>query len=126
MLDPQQLQAGLAQFTGTETWYRFRIGENPIGLYTEGIQWLAENADCYWLLTEVFLAQAQETIRQEPFQVWQLTVDDNGQGQLTCEEGNGKRVFTKSIPYTDFPLEEISFWLEYDGEMPVLLLPREH
>jgi hypothetical protein len=41
---------------------------------------------------------------------------------LTCEDGNGNVVFPKAIPYTDFPLEEITFYFTDN----VILLPSEY
>ena len=38
--------AALAQFTGTERYYRIA----PKFLITDGVKFLAENAGCYWLL----------------------------------------------------------------------------
>ena len=40
-----------------------------------------------------------------PFQLWRLTVSGNS-GMLTCEDGGRRVVFSKIIPYTDFPLPE--------------------
>ncbi|MEM6837871.1 MAG: DUF6876 family protein [Cyanobacteria bacterium P01_C01_bin.120] len=130
MLSPEQLQAGLAQFTGTETWYRYRFGQAILAYYTDGIKYLVENADCYWLLTEIISVQDQPAICAEPFQVWHLTVTNEQAATLACEDGNDNIVFSKDIPYTDFPLEEITVWVEY-GEIegvikPILLLPSEH
>lgn len=130
MLSPEELQAGLAQFTGTGTWYRYQFGQVTLAYYTDGVQYLAENAECYWLLTEIVSVQTQDKIRREPFQVWHLQVDEDWGATLSCEDGNDNVVFTKEIPFTDFPLEEIMIWVEY-GEIegalkPILLLPSEH
>lgn len=130
MLDPDELQAGLAQFTGTQQWYRYRLGEVILAYYTDGVRYLAENAECYWLLTEIVSVQTQGKIRREPFQVWHLRLGEDSGATLSCEDGNDNVVFTKHIPYTDFPLSEMTVWVEY-GEVegavkPVLLLPSEH
>lgn len=127
LLTSEELRAGLAQCTGTSTWFRFSIGPATLGLYTEGVQYLAKNAECYWLLMEIFTVQADERVQQEPFQVWDLGVDLEKQcAVLTCEDGNHGELYKKEIPYTDFPLEEISLWVEYEEGIPVLLLPLEH
>lgn len=127
MLDQEQLRANLAQFTGTSTWFRFNVGPATLGLYTEGIQYLAENAECYWLLEEIFFTQAVEKVKEEPFQVWELGVDlETKTAVLACEDGSHGELHKKELPYTTFPLEEISLWVEYNGSTPVLLLPSEH
>jgi hypothetical protein len=41
---------------------------------------------------------------------------------LACEDGNDNVVFTKEIPFTDFPLDEIALWFSDD----VIYLPSEH
>ena len=130
MLSPEELQAGLAQFTGTETWYRYRLGQVILAYYTDGIKYLADHAECYWLLTEIVAAQTEANISTEPFQVWNLRIDENYHATLYCEDGNDNGLFTKAISFTDFPLQEISIWVEY-GEIegtykPILLLPSEH
>ena len=43
-------------------------------------------------------------------------------GTLTCDDGNGRIVFTKEIQYTDFPLAEITLWFANN----VIYLPTEH
>lgn len=130
MLSPEELQAGLAQFTGTETWYRYRLGQVILAYYTDGIKYLADHAECYWLLTEIVVAQTEVNISTEPFQVWNLRIDENHRATLCCEDGNNTILLTKAIPFTDFPLREIDIWVEY-GEIegaykPILLLSSEH
>ncbi|MBE7380478.1 MAG: hypothetical protein F6J95_003575 [Leptolyngbya sp. SIO1E4] len=130
MLSPEELQAGLAQFTGTETWYRYRFGQETLAYYTDGVKYLTNNAECYWLLMEIVSAQVEANVHKEPFQTWELLVDENRRATLTCEDGNRVSVFTKVIQFTDFPLEEIKLWVEY-GEIegankPIVLLPSEH
>ena len=41
-------QADLRQFTGTETWFRHPLARKV--LYTEGVQYVAEQGGAYWLL----------------------------------------------------------------------------
>jgi hypothetical protein len=48
-------KADLAQFTGSETWYRHAINRNV--LYTDGAQFLAERGGAYWLLDEIAIIQ---------------------------------------------------------------------
>lgn len=129
LLNPQELQANLAYFTGTTTWYRYRLGVALLGYYTDGVQYLAENAECYWLLGDIFIAQQLESVRQEPFQVWELTVID-GTGTLTANDGNTTTIYSQEISITDFPLPSMTLYVEWgeieDKFMPILLLPSEH
>ena len=98
--------------------------------HTSGVQTLAEESKCYWLIDAIVSYQLSVKIRQEPFQVWTLKVENN-QGVLTCGDGNDTPpLISQKIPYTDFPLEEITLYLEdgsLDGEhfAKVLMLPSE-
>src|SRR3984885_10108593 len=111
----------LRQFTGTEYWYRH--GLNRKVLFTDGAKHVADAGGAYWLLDEIALAQRYEkAVAAEEFQVWTLTVKDDRTGRLSCEDGNGKTVFEKAIPFTDFPVERITLWFENS----TIYLPSEH
>jgi len=111
----------LAQFAGTEQWYRHAINRNV--LYTEGAQYVAEQGEAYWLLDEIALIQPYDkNVAAEEFQVWKLTVRPEKTATLTCDDGNGNIVFTKEIPFTDFPLEAITLYFANN----VIHLPSEY
>ncbi|MBF0563411.1 MAG: hypothetical protein HQL37_15685 [Alphaproteobacteria bacterium] len=113
-------QADLYQFTGTEQWYRHGLVREV--LFTDGAKYVADKGGAYWLLDEIALAQRYEpAVKAEGFQFWKLTVTDQ-KGTLTCEDGNGNTVLTKTIPYTDFPLPEILLYYTNN----VILLPSEY
>lgn len=102
-------KADLKQFIGTEQWYRHSMVRNV--LYTEGAQYLAEKGGAYWLLDEIAFAQKiSKLVAAESFQLWKLKKNADETAKLTCEDGNGKSVFLKSIAYTDFPLDEITLY----------------
>jgi|SRR6218665_312101 len=111
----------LAQFTGTEVWYRHQLRKNI--LYTEGIQYLAEKAGAYWLIDEIAFNQMQPRIGSEEFQVWTLKTNlESSKADLTCENGNGRVLYTKEISFTDFPLDEIRIFFANN----VILLTSEY
>ena len=113
--------AMLTQFTGTLNWYAYGMGARI--MITDGTKYVADTAGAYWLLDEISLTQLSVTaVRVEEFQVWELKVKDDNSAELICEDGNGKRVYTKTIPYTDFPACGIRFYF-LDN---VLLLPSEY
>jgi len=58
----------------------------------------------------------------ERFQVWKLVVRPDNTAALTCNDGNYNVVFTQEIPFTDFPLDEITFYFTNN----VIYLPSEH
>ena len=115
-----QLTSALHQFTGTETWFRHEIFRHFT--YTEGVQFLAEEAGAYWLVDQIFgLQYESEIVKKQCFQFWKLKTE-NGGGKLICEDGDGNEVFSLTISYTDFPLKEISLYFTDN----VLLLPSEY
>ena len=117
-------EADLAQFTGTEQWYRHAL--NRAVLYTDGAKYVADNCGAYWLLDEIALTNRfNPRLRGEEFQTWTLTKIDRT-AKLVCEDGNGHKLFAKNIAFTDFPLDKIELWVEGPAEQRVILLPSEH
>ncbi len=117
-IESRTLRQELGQFTGTETWYRHPLNRNL--LYTEGVQFFAERAGCYWFLdiaaTELFRLQ-----RTEPFLVITLAVDD-GEADIVVDDGDGSAVFRRHIHFTDAPSGDWRFYLTDN----VVLLPSEY
>jgi hypothetical protein len=112
------LQRELQQFTGSETFYRHSLFRTFI--YTEGVKYLAEQAQAYWLLDHIFAHQPE--LKGERFQVWKIAVCEQGTARITVEDGNDGELTSFDLAYTDFPLDEICLWL-VDG---TLLLPSEY
>jgi hypothetical protein len=114
-------KADLSQFTGSEQWYRHGINRKV--LFTDGAKFVADKAGAYWLLDEIAIIQPHDKrVAAEGFQVWKLAVKADKSGVLTCEDGNGHVVYTKSIEYTDFPAEGVTLWFTND----TILLPSEY
>lgn len=121
MTDPKTLTAAdLPQFTGSEHWYRHGINRRV--LFTDGAKHVADAGGAYWLLDAIAIAQSNHAVAAEAFQLWKLTVDADRSAILTCEDGNGRAVHTQRIPFTDFPLAEISLY--FTGN--TILLPSEY
>jgi len=100
-------KSDLAQFTGSETWYRHGINRNV--LYTDGAQHVAEHGGEYWLLDEIAIIQPyNKAVAAEEFQVWKLSVRPDRTATLMCDDGNCNILLTKEIEHTDFPLDEIN------------------
>lgn len=118
---PRITEADLRQFTGTGQWHRH--GLNRAVLFTDGAKFVADQCGAYWLLDEIALAQRFSTrVAAEEFQVWTLTVNPDRTASLTCDDGNGRKVYSKKIPFTDFPMDSITLW--YTDS--VILLPSEY
>ncbi len=114
MLEKQDILNGLAQQTGTEQYW----GNQLLSFrYTDGIKFLWESCDSYWLLVAISIYE-----RTEPFQVWELKVNSNSAVLTMIEDTGEPELVRQDIPYTDFPLDEIKLYL-IDG---ILLLPSEY
>lgn len=120
MFDTHNLtREDLAQFIGSTCHYRYPL----TGLrYTEGVQFVADKGGAVWLLGDIAAYQLDPSIRFDPFQHWKLKVAGDKTARLTCENGNGKVILEQKIDYTDFPLDEIAFFLTDN----VLMLPSEY
>lgn len=120
-MDNHLTPADLARFTGSETFYRHMLNRRCV--YTEGVQFLAENAGCYWLVDEIILVQPYEAaLQRHEYQAWRLVVHDDRSATLTCTDGNDVVLYTKRIVWTDFPLTELDLWLHHG----TLMLPSEY
>ncbi|WP_315729867.1 DUF6876 family protein [Bradyrhizobium sp. SZCCHNRI2010] len=113
----------LDHFTGSETWYRHPLCRDV--LYTDGVKHVAEKGGAYWLIDKIATLQALPLVRVQEFQTWKLFVNDS-RAKLTCDDGNGNIVHSEKIDYTDFPLDEIAMWVQFDGENRTILLPSEY
>jgi hypothetical protein len=113
--------ADLRQFTGSDQWFRHALVRSV--LFTDGAQHVAETGGAYWLLDEIALAQRyKKRVAAEAFQNWTLKVKDDNTARLTCDDGNGNVVFSKRIPFTDFPLSEVTLYFCNS----TLMLPSEY
>lgn len=116
-----EIESVLRGFHGGEEYFRHALNRKV--LWTEGVEFLADSAGAYWLLDEIAIANLyQSAVKAEEFQVWTLTLDEQGSGAvLSCGDGNGNTVYTQPIPFTDFPLPSIELYFENS----VICLPAE-
>ena len=111
----------LRQFTGSLQWFRHGLVRDV--LFTDGAKHVADQGGAYWLLDEIALAQRYDKrVAGEEFQLWKLTVKDDRTAVLTCDDGNGKVVYSKAIEFTDFPLPEVALYFTAN----TILLPSEY
>ena len=113
----------LNNFIGTSQYYRYPIGNI---LYTDGINFLAENGKCYWLIDLIGSYQLYKKVRSIRFQLWELRVHDDHSAVVTMREDSDEPVIVKQeIPYTNFKMNYIKLYLIINDNA-VLLLPSEY
>jgi len=117
-MDKTQLLNDLQQFTGTSTYYTLPLYKRF--QYTDGIQYLARNANCYWFIEFIFVNQTQSLLR-EPIQVWKIKVIDK-QAVITVDDGNNNIIKSFNLHFTDFTFDDFEVWLVDK----ILILPNEY
>ena len=120
----------LGQFIGTENYWT-----NPMYpfKYTDGVKYVAENGQAYWLLDAIASWQLESKVKRDKalgeYQFWTLTVGDDRSAILTCERDKGDVVVEQEIPFTDFPLQKLRLYLvgmNWYRDGGVLMLPSEY
>lgn len=113
----------LDQFNnGTDNWWRHWTGRL---IYTDGVAYVVENGGG-WLIDAIASYQGQPALATpmlKDFQIWTLKVDREARtAVLTCQaDSNSANAVRQDIPYTDFPLDEIKFYVERGQEMTLML-----
>jgi len=110
----------LSNFTGTERYYRISRRH----LLTEGTKYLAEEAECFWMMDAV-ASHLSEIGTADWFVLIRVTVKDT-RATMVYEDGNGQEHARQDIPFTDFPLPEQTLYACWDGEHWVIMLPSEY
>ena len=124
-----QLESTLPHFTGTESYTNLRYPWlKSRFLLTDGTKYLAETAKAFWLVDAIASHQVNKKVAAEPFQVWKLTVNEKQQATLVCTDGNEHILAQQEIPYTSFPLAEISLYAEQSDYLAgrVVMLTSEY
>lgn len=126
MIDARQLAEELENFTGTEKYYRY----TPETVLTAGTKFLAEKAECFWLIdliasfqTPAFLSRAFD------LQTWSIAVHPNNSVTVICT-AKGEELAREEIGKTDFVLGRTAPFKLYvarlsDGVNVAIFLPSE-
>jgi hypothetical protein len=110
----------LAQFTGTSAYYRISRKH----LLTDGTKYLAEKGGCF-LMMDAVASHLCEIGTEDWFVLIRVQVSE-GRAVMIYEDGNGHEHARQAIPYTDFPLSEITLYACWDEEHWVIMLPSEY
>ncbi|MFA7254424.1 MAG: DUF6876 family protein [Patescibacteria group bacterium] len=127
-LDSAALSVALSQFTGTEQWYRHPLNRRM--LYTDGVQYLAENGGqqgAYWVLDKVALEICPLLdSKKQAFGAVSLTVNPDQTAVMIVTDGNDQLLLRREMRYTDLQNGEWRFYLIEEGDHRVFLLPSEY
>jgi len=122
----QTLEETLPHFHGTERYHKLTVLGDFVA--TDGVAFLAETGECYWLMDAIAChqgrVQGHHDLRLRDFQLWIVRRVGADAARLECwaDTGEGEvAAITQEIPYSDFPLDEIKLYLEGG----VLMLPGE-
>lgn len=113
-----RLRADLSAFIGTEQWHRHALNRHM--LVTDGVNYFAETAGCYWFL-DIVATEVMTLQTQHPFLVIDLDVASN-KADIRASDGNDLVLFERHIHFTDAPDGLWRFYLTDN----VLLLPSEY
>jgi len=124
-INPRELIETLGTFSGTEMYHRIPL----IGtVFTDGIKYLADTAQCFWLVTDTSVIAKSLMNRSEFITIDFEKLSEEKQDALGYEaiiqysDGNSKVLETHKYHSTDFPLDKFRFFFT-NG---TLLLPSEY
>jgi wobble nucleotide-excising tRNase len=108
----------LYQFSGTQAYHTSPTVPHQ---YTDGVQYLAQTFNCYWLLR---LIGFQSNQIDAYLQVWKLKrcQSEDDEFVLICEDGNRNQLYQVEILYSDFKGDEVTLYLINE----ILLVPSEY
>lgn len=107
----EQLAEQLRMFSGTDHIYRQQMLGQVI-CYTDGVKFLAEAAQAYWLIDAIHSHQRRAVRLCDGFQIWHLDVAANRSAVLTCRsDSDQKPAITQRLEYTDFPMAQLKLYV---------------
>ena len=116
---------GLQHFHGSEMIYQIALTQTR---YTDGIKYLANVAECYWLITDASII-AKSLMKKSSF----ITVDfkrlpedkqdySGYEAEIIYGDGNDNILESYRYQFTDFPLDELRLYFVDN----TLMLPSEY
>jgi hypothetical protein len=112
-----RIEEVFAMSTGSVSYFKHITG----GIYTEGVQAVAEIAGAYWLIDAIF-----SYARKEEIQFWTLEVKASKAVLTMKEDSDRPEIVRQEIEFTDFPEGTWKFYVAMQEGKPVLMVPNEY
>ncbi|WP_437371747.1 DUF6876 family protein [Maribacter litoralis] len=120
-----EIKEGLQHFHGTEMFYQIPLLRTR---FTDGLKYLANVAECFWLITDTSVI-AKSLMNQSEF----ITIDfkrlseekqdySGYEAEIIYSDGNDNILEKQGYRTTDFPLDELRLFFVND----TLMLPSEY
>lgn len=119
------IKEGLQHFHGTEMFYQIPLLRTR---YTDGLKYLAEIANCFWLITDTSVIAKSLMDRSEFITIDFKRLSNERQeatgyeAEIIYTDGNDTVLERHGYRVTDFPLDELRLYFVND----TLLLPSEY
>ncbi|HIC31696.1 hypothetical protein FHG64_00715 [Antarcticibacterium flavum] len=120
-----EIKEGLQHFHGSEMLYQIPLIRTR---FTNGLKYLANVAECFWLITDVSVI-AKSLLNRSHFitiDFKRLSEDEQDftgyEAEIIYSDGNGNVFETHQYNFTDFPLDELRLYFVDN----TLMLPSEY
>lgn len=120
MKDKEYLVKSLASFNNIE--YYYSINRFYKGIMSDGVQFLKDEFDAYWLVDLIESLQKKPQVKKELFQIWRLKINDDKTGTIVATTKQEELILERHIGFVEFPSAGITIWRDHD----LLLLPNEY
>ena len=120
-----EIKEGLRHFNGTEMFYQIPLLRTR---FTDGLKYLANVADCFWLITDTSVIAKSLKYRSEFITIDFKRLSKKKQevtgyeAEIIYTDGNDTVLEKHGYIVTDFPLDELRLFFVND----TLMLPSEY
>ena len=120
-----EIKEGLQHFHGTEMFYQIPLLRTR---FTDGLKYLANAADCFWLITDTSVIAKSLMNRSEFITIDFKRLSEEKQdftgyeAEIIYTDGNDNILEKHGYRVTDFPLDELRLFFVND----TLMLPSEY
>jgi len=120
-----EIKAGLQHFHGTEMFYSIPLLKTR---FTDGLKYLANAADCFWLITDTSVIAKSLMNRSEFITIdfkrlsEEKQISTGYEAEIIYSDGNDNILEKHKYRATDFPLDELRLFFVND----TLMLPSEY